>query len=225
MTGNNPSGSAPERVNSSVWHTPVAFSSTKTSPALGPSRSTVSITSGWPFSYATAARVFMARSSARVRRREREKSVLRCASGARSITPARMSGKWRRWCGVLGGLGLAVGCARGAVPEYPPIVQVERVAITEQAPVRLLSVRYEYVFDEQGNWREHLRQSYRILNQQGVETWGGAAAGWSPWYMARPELEAQVRDPGGALRKLDLSAVAEAPAHPDLPDIYGDRRV
>lgn len=126
---------------------------------------------------------------------------------------------------MLGGLGLAVGCARGAVPEYPPIVQVERVAITEQAPVRLLSVRYEYVFDEQGNWREHLRQSYRILNQQGVETWGGTAAGWSPWYMARPELEAQVQDPGGALRMLDLSAVAEAPAHPDLPDIYGDRRV
>src|ERR1700733_13393693 len=59
MTGKSPSGSAPERVNSSVWQTPVARSSTSTSPALGPSRSTVSTTSGLPFSNATAARVFI----------------------------------------------------------------------------------------------------------------------------------------------------------------------
>src|SRR5207244_11346712 len=40
IAGNRPSGSPPERVNSSVWHTPVALSSTSTSPLLGPSRST-----------------------------------------------------------------------------------------------------------------------------------------------------------------------------------------
>ncbi len=34
ITGNSPSGSAPERVNSSVWQTPVALISTSTSPAL-----------------------------------------------------------------------------------------------------------------------------------------------------------------------------------------------
>ncbi|MDF3068457.1 MAG: Transglutaminase-like enzyme putative cysteine protease [Polyangiaceae bacterium] len=136
-----------------------------------------------------------------------------------------MSGKRLWWCGVLGGLGLAVGCARTVVPEYPPVMRAPREVSTEEAPVRFLDVRLEYVFDDQGNWREHLRQRYRILNQQGVETWGGTAAGWSPWYMARPELEAQVQDPGGALRKLDLASVAEAPAYPELPDIYGDRRV
>src|SRR5215471_10301441 len=61
ITGNSPSGSAPERVNSSVWQTPVALISTSTSPAFGPSRSTSSITSGLPAAYATAARVFMGR--------------------------------------------------------------------------------------------------------------------------------------------------------------------
>src|SRR5580765_3750595 len=61
ITGNSPSGSAPERVNSSVWQTPVALISTSTSPAFGPSRSTSSITSGLPAAYATAARVFMRR--------------------------------------------------------------------------------------------------------------------------------------------------------------------
>ena len=50
IAGNRPSGSAPERVNSSVWHTPLALISTITSPAFGPSRSTVSITSGLPAS-------------------------------------------------------------------------------------------------------------------------------------------------------------------------------
>src|SRR6478735_6667696 len=67
ITGNKPSGSAPERVNSSVWQTPVALISTSTSPALGPSRSTSSITSGLPAAYATAARVFMRRKVGPVR--------------------------------------------------------------------------------------------------------------------------------------------------------------
>src|SRR5580658_4994142 len=60
IAGNRPSGSAPESVNSSVWQIPVAFTSTSTSPAFGPSRSTSAITSGLAFSKATAARIFMA---------------------------------------------------------------------------------------------------------------------------------------------------------------------
>ena len=58
ITGNRPSGSPPERVNSSVWQTPVALISTSTSPNFGPSRSTVSISSVLPASKQTAAFVF-----------------------------------------------------------------------------------------------------------------------------------------------------------------------
>jgi hypothetical protein len=60
MAGNRPSGSAPDSVNSSVWQMPVAFTSTSTSEAFGPSSSTSVTVSGLPFSKATAARVFMA---------------------------------------------------------------------------------------------------------------------------------------------------------------------
>src|SRR6187455_3246057 len=60
ITGKSPSGSAPERVNSSVWQMPVAFICTSTSPAFGPSSSTSSTTRSLPGSYATAARVLMA---------------------------------------------------------------------------------------------------------------------------------------------------------------------
>src|SRR5260370_13813905 len=58
IAGNSPSGSAPESVNASVWQTPVAFISTRTSPDRGPSRSMVVTSSGWPDSFATAALTF-----------------------------------------------------------------------------------------------------------------------------------------------------------------------
>src|SRR5690606_8922815 len=56
IAGKSPSGSAPERVYSSVWQMPVAFTSTSTSKARGPSSWTVSTDSGWPASHAIAAR-------------------------------------------------------------------------------------------------------------------------------------------------------------------------
>src|SRR5580700_10900775 len=59
IAGNRPSGSLPERVNSSVWQMPVALISTITSPARGPSSWTWVTASGLPGSKATAARTSM----------------------------------------------------------------------------------------------------------------------------------------------------------------------
>ena len=59
IAGNSPSGSAPDRVNSSVWQMPVALISTSTSPAFGPSSCTSVISSGLPAANATAARTSM----------------------------------------------------------------------------------------------------------------------------------------------------------------------
>src|SRR4029453_5748622 len=58
ITGNRPSGSPPERVNSSVWQTPDALISTTPSPDFGPSRSPSSIPRFLPASKQTAAFVF-----------------------------------------------------------------------------------------------------------------------------------------------------------------------
>src|SRR5690348_10049373 len=63
MAGNLPSESRPESVYASVWQTPVAITSTRTSPAFGPSRSMVSMVSGLLASQATAARERMLSSS------------------------------------------------------------------------------------------------------------------------------------------------------------------
>src|SRR5689334_14028063 len=62
MAGKRPSGSAPERVNSSVWQMPVALISTSASPAFGPCNCTVSILRFAPALWATAARTSMCHS-------------------------------------------------------------------------------------------------------------------------------------------------------------------
>lgn len=129
------------------------------------------------------------------------------------------------WCGVTVALGLALGCARQAVPEYPALASTERHASSGQAPVKVLSLRHEFVFDDKGNWQQTTEQTYRVVNRAGVDSWGAVGASWSPWYMAKPELSAQVKDPGGALRQLDPKVIAESSAYPDVPDVYGDQRI
>lgn len=131
----------------------------------------------------------------------------------------------RQWSGkAVVVVGLLLGCARQAVPEYPPLASSARQASTGEVPVRILELYAEFKFDEKGNWEQRSTQKYRILNREGVESWGSTGATWSPWYMARPEIHAQVQDPGGALRELDPKVIAESAAAPDLPDVYGDRR-
>jgi transglutaminase-like putative cysteine protease/tetratricopeptide (TPR) repeat protein len=133
--------------------------------------------------------------------------------------------RMRRWSGtVVVVAGLVVSCARQAVPEYPPLASSARQASTGEVPVRILELHAEFKFDEKGNWEQRSTQKYRILTREGVESWGSTGATWSPWYMARPEIHAQVQDPGGALRELDPNVIAEASASPDLPDSYGDGR-
>ena len=56
MDGKMPSGSSPESVKASVWHTPVATMRTSTSPFFGGSTSTSTICRGWLGPKATAAR-------------------------------------------------------------------------------------------------------------------------------------------------------------------------
>src|SRR5262245_10274967 len=91
IAGNRPSGSAPERVNSSVWQMPVAFISISTSPALGPSRSTVSMLRGFPAWCATAAFTFICRSVAEPPRASPDPRALSTDDVARNCDRAPLS--------------------------------------------------------------------------------------------------------------------------------------
>jgi hypothetical protein len=121
-------------------------------------------------------------------------------------------------------VGLALGCG-GAPPRHADADSLNRTPISEEVPVRVLRARYEYRFDEKANWSEVFTQEYRVLNRQGVEAWGGTGASWSPWYMARPVIEASVKDPDRGVFAFDPKTLAESAEYPDLPDVYSDGRV
>jgi tetratricopeptide (TPR) repeat protein len=124
---------------------------------------------------------------------------------------------------VVSAAGASCGGAQGGYDVSPP--SAPREASQYEVPVRVLEVSSEYRFDEQGNWSETFRQRYEILTRQGVELWGGTETGWSPWYMARPEIVAEVRDPDGVLRLLDPSTLSEATVNANLPEVYSDHRL
>ena len=64
-----------------------------------------------------------------------------------------------------------------------------------------------------------------MLTEDGVSSWGGIEAHWSPWYMSRPEIKASVTSPSGQTTTLDLETISDAPVYPEAPDIYSDARV
>lgn len=107
------------------------------------------------------------------------------------------------------------------LPETPPI---ERVASTAESPVRVLLTRTEFQIEEDGRYTSKFHQRYRVLNQQGVETWSNTQQFWTPWYLAKPDIEVTVTSPSGAVTRLDPKALSESAAYPDAPDIYGDAR-
>lgn len=119
---------------------------------------------------------------------------------------------------------LALGCSGGPA-RHADADSLNRSPISEEVPVRVLRARYEFRFDERANWSEVFTQEYRVLNRQGIDSWGGTGASWSPWYMARPVVEASVKDPDGKVFALDPKTLAESAEYPDLPDVYSDSRV
>ncbi|MEO5726607.1 MAG: DUF3857 domain-containing protein, partial [Byssovorax sp.] len=136
-----------------------------------------------------------------------------------------------RWAGrglvaaaAVGLLG-ACGGPRFQGAEYPETVRVERAASNAPAPVAVLLYRIEYRLDENGGFTRTHRHRYRVLTQQGVESWGSAEARWSPWYMERPQITATVTSPSGEASKLDPSTISESASYPEMPDVYSDSRV
>src|SRR5258705_7983496 len=106
IAGNNPSGSAPDSVNSSVWQTPVALISTSTSPSRGPSSWMVDISSGLPGATATAARtsisIPLVLNLRYVIPREPARANGRCCTAYDRAVRAANESKFRETCGARG---------------------------------------------------------------------------------------------------------------------------
>jgi hypothetical protein len=135
--------------------------------------------------------------------------------------------KWSSvgWVAVAATCWTAVGCFGEGKVQYPKAVTAERRPSSAEVPVHVVYSRTEYRFDAKGNWAEVFSQEYRILNRAGVDGWGLTGTGWSPWYMARPVIDASVNDPELGVRKLDPKTIAESSAYPNLPEVYSDQRI
>lgn len=120
---------------------------------------------------------------------------------------------------------MSPSCGGAPVPLETPDIHVPRGTSEAEAPIRLLREELNYTFEADGNYVYTYKRRYRILDQHGVDDWGSIQAGWSPWYMARPEVSAQVFDPEGAAHPLDPATIAEGPAFSDGREVYSDSKV
>lgn len=126
--------------------------------------------------------------------------------------------------GMLVWVMLNAGCGASRPVTLPETAPIERVASTAEPPVRVLLARTEFQIEEDGRYTSKFHQRYRVLNQQGIETWSSTQQFWAPWYLAKPDIEVTVTSPAGAVTRLDPRALSESAAYPDAPDIYGDAR-
>src|SRR3982750_662422 len=107
-----PSLSKPSSGNASVWQMPVAMISTRTSPALGPSRSTSTISSGCLGANATAARVFISRFPNEFRRALPPELA---SANAESMQGSELDGRHALITGGGTGIGAAAATCLGAL--------------------------------------------------------------------------------------------------------------
>ncbi len=105
------------------------------------------------------------------------------------------------------------------------LAAAEALPAADGADVLVLLEDGHFRFDAQGRRVYRYRLVYRILNPAGLQGWSTTAAGWSPWYQARPSLEARVIGPGGAVHRLDPATIGEFPVSEEQPEVLSDRRV
>ena len=139
-------------------------------------------------------------------------------------------GRWRilgrmRTFAALSLVVIACACGHAPVPSYPPLASVPRLATEGAAGVEVSLFHVDYRFNADGSYTSTLHDTYKVLAQEAVESWGEAVARWAPWYQERPSIDATITSADGKSSRLDPHALAESAAYPEAPAMYGDERV
>lgn len=79
-------------------------------------------------------------------------------------------------------------------------------------------------FDTKGRSTRVERLIYRVIDQSAVDSWATIETYWSPWYHARPEVDARVVTSSGDVHRLDPRSFGAADAV-DEPDMFSDTRI
>ncbi|WP_285571776.1 DUF3857 domain-containing protein [Geothrix limicola] len=78
--------------------------------------------------------------------------------------------------------------------------------------------------DAEGRREIRYRYVFRIDRESAIESWSSVSAEWSPWFEARPEIQARVITPDGQVHLLDPKTLGEYGAEDPDATVFGDRR-
>lgn len=116
-------------------------------------------------------------------------------------------------------------CKHTPTASYPPLASVKRVASDDASIVQVSLFHVEFRFNPDGTYTSTVHDTYKVLSQDAVDSWGATEARWAPWHMERPSIEATVTSADGKVSHLEPGALSEAAAYPEAPEMYGDERV
>jgi transglutaminase-like putative cysteine protease/tetratricopeptide (TPR) repeat protein len=91
-------------------------------------------------------------------------------------------------------------------------------------PVQELLEEHVIRIDAQGRRTIQYRYIFRIDEASAVDSWSSVSAEWSPWYEARPAVQARVITPDGTVHFLDQKTLGEYGADDPDSNVFGDRK-
>jgi len=104
------------------------------------------------------------------------------------------------------------------------LAAAEKVQAGDADAVVLLDEMH-YSFDAQGRATGTQRLIYKIVAESAIDNWSTIAAGWSPWYQEKPEINARVIARDASVHMLDQAAITESPAGDESMEIFSDARL
>ncbi len=104
------------------------------------------------------------------------------------------------------------------------LTAAEKVQAGDADAVVLLDEMH-YSFDAQGRSTGTEHVIYKIVAESAIDNWSTIAAGWSPWYQEKPEMNARVIARDASVHMLDQAAITESPAGDQSMEIFSDARL
>ena len=94
----------------------------------------------------------------------------------------------------------------------------------EESEIEYLDRRTSFKFDSDGRLTITRYVLFRVLTEEGAETYDSAGVSYAPWHQEKPEIRYRVIPPDGEVFDLDQKTVTDVAISSGLDNIYEDRR-
>ena len=106
------------------------------------------------------------------------------------------------------------------------IIQVvSELPVPENADIEYLNRHSDYRYDVKGRQAFSRYVLFRILTEEGLDSYSAARRIYAPWHQERPEIRYRVISPGGEETWLEPRTLSESPVESSSEDIFEDRRL